>query len=322
MVMFCLFFLSVEIELERSVPIDALIRPVVSGAADGSFWVGDVHSGKLVHFDQEGHVSRTINYGSGQGPGEFSHPRHIMEFPQSRLLVVVCLHGKTLVFSTETGEWERNIIDFLPYSGCARVDEKTFVFFWGQKPGSTAADGFSFFDLNGKLIDFWEVPQPRWQKNFIYELPQGHVIDKDKNVFVGFGGKPQVFEYSYKNPKKANWNLHPPKGYRPPPEKDFPISAGLDKAALNDYFGSFSFISNVFLLSERYLMVVWKNRAPLAKTMDIYDIPTKQRVLYDYELQGLVYDAAGNHLFVSRYTESEDIDQDDTLEIEVHSVNF
>ena len=61
-----------------------------------------------------------------------------------------------------------------------------------------------------------------------------------------------------------------------------------DRHKVSAYMESFSFIDNIFLLKERYLMVAWHHATPDPSTLDVYRLTDKKRVVFDLKIIGRV----------------------------------
>ncbi len=281
---------------------------------DDSFWLGDYNASSVRFFDSDGNniSDKTISYGSGQGPGEFQNPRYIIPLEDQNRLIITCKFGKTISFDLSTGKFKEKLINFLPFGASLKFNENSFAFIWAKNPGSSYKEGVFFFNAKGDITEFWEAPQPRWQKEYIYDVPRGYAIDANKNIYIGHGGRHEIMVLEHKNAEYKIWNIKLPRGYEPPPKKNLSRDAMIHSEKLNAYFNGFSFIDNLFTISEHYLLVVWNNRKPLSISLDIYDLRKKERIIGNFKIPGHVVGVGVNSIFVHELVENDDFEEDET----------
>lgn len=290
-----IFLLSLTFALsENKVVVSHYFEsPVFTQSKNGEWLLTDYFGTGIRRIDRHGEISQEIEYGMGSGPGEFQNPRFIFEFPDENTIVVIGKHADTHAFDSRTGKFKEKIIRFLPYNQAVKWDERHFLILWGKNVlNAGAKDSFILFDLQGNEIDSWEVPQPQWQQEYIYQKVNGSALDWQKTVYFANMAKPELLVYKYKSPDQSIWRLKPPKGYQPAPTEKLNREEMFNRAKLQTYMDSFSYINTIFTVRKgRYLVVAWINANGKKQTFDLYQIEDRNLLRSNIEVEGHVIGA-------------------------------
>ena len=188
--------LNPDLTLKKSLCLSVFVgSPVFGEGGDNTFWLADRYGSWVRRYDGRGNELQLINYGSGSGPGELQKPRNILAFPEKNRLLVGCRYGTTHSFWLETGVFLKKVISFLPSSATHSWSPDSFLVIWGKN--ESGRDAFLVYSLVGEPIESWVVPQPSWQKEYIYDAPRGYAVGQ-KTVYIGYMAKPEVRIYGYR----------------------------------------------------------------------------------------------------------------------------
>lgn len=271
--------------------------PVIGIAQNGQWLLSDYRGSGIFRIDQQGAVVQEINYGSGQGPGEFKQARFIFEFPKHDKLVVIGKHADTHVFQSSSGKFQEKILEFFPYSSAVKWDDDKFLLLWGKSLMNKESElGFFLFDLNGNEVESWAVPKPFPDKQYIYEQMIGTTIDRAKNIYCGSMEKPELWVYRPKQKDHTVWKLKPPAGYIKPPTDKLSRSDMFNKPKLMAYFRRFTSIFNIFGFGKDYVIVVWRHANEQGFTYDMYRLSDRVLLSANQTVEGTVYGVSDQHV--------------------------
>lgn len=285
--------------------------PVVSIQADGTWLVADRFGSGYAQLDADGQLIRRVDYGSGQGPGEFRSPIAIFQFASEQKVLVVDKYGKTLVFDAQTGEFLQTIISHLPHAEVVPWDDRHLFYIWA----GTGQDGryeHTVINLDGDVKSLWSAEQPQWQKHFIYVTSRGHVLDQQRNILIGRGDDPSLYVYPYQGedgygPQQL-WRLKPPKGYREPPKQNLTERDRFNKEKIQRYFTSFSSIYDIYAVDKgRYLIVAWHNPDQRPQSYDVYQIEDRELLSSDHEVEGFFAAASRDYVVTITYEDDDEL---------------
>ena len=296
------FFFFGEFDLYRIVKLTDPVSAARVVHHAGTFWIGDHDSSKIVVLDDRGNLRFRIDNGAGQGPGQFTNARDIMVFPEKDSLLVFGKHGDTHRFKASDGSFIKKMISFMPYQAVLRWEDNRFIVLWGADstiPHSKHAFVIYFYD--GALVEKWKVPQPDWQKRYLYDAPRGYAVGLKKDILIGYMGRPEIRIYPYQKSTPRIWNLHPPRDYDPPPKKTLSREHMFNKIKLREYIQSFSSIDSLHRLEGRYLLVCWRNKHGRPPTADLYDLVQQRRITADLSLPGYIVGCEDKNIFVVEY---------------------
>jgi len=277
--------------------------PVINAVSEDQWLISDYYGSGFQRVDGNGKVLQNVNFGRGEGPGEFKNARYIIDFPGENTTVVIGKHGDVNTFESDSGKFKEKIIRFLPYVGAVKWDEKHFLILWGKNVlDEKAKDSFILFDLKGNQVDAWEVPQPKWQEKFVYQVQRGATIDSERTAYFGSMEKPTLFVYKFKEKQQRIWDLKPPKGYQAPPPRTLNREEMINREKLQEYMDSFSFINNIFSVEGKYLVVAWNNAGGKKQTFDLYRFSDRKLLSSDNEVDGNIVAVSSSHV-ISHFTE-------------------
>lgn len=270
--------------------VDRIINAPIFFSSPSSNWLlSDFYGHSILRIDGQGTIKQEISYGSGQGPGEFENPRYIFEFPKAGTIVVLAKRGVTHVFEGSTGKFLDKPTRFLPFTGAVRWDESHYLMVWAKNVMSKDSKfQFILFNAHGIEVDSWHVPIIEIQKQFVYQTVSGFVLGSDKTLYMGRQEKPEILCYSLKKKTPEIWKIKPPKGYRKPPEKNISQEEILNPTKRQAYFDSYSCITNLFDIDQKYLVVSWRNANQQIPTYDVYRLTDRKLISSDNEVEGLI----------------------------------
>jgi len=293
MIFLLMFFLGAD-----EVLVPSFYRtPVIGIAQNGQWLLSDYRGSGIFRIDKQGTVVQEINYGSGQGPGEFKQARFIFEFPKHDKLVVIGKHADTHVFQSSSGVFQGKVLEFFPYLSAGKWDDSHFLILWGKSLIDKNSEvGFFLFDLEGNQVESWEVPHPFPDKEYIYEETVGTIIDDTKNIYCGSMAKPELLIYQFKKKDHTVWKLKPPAGYIQPPEEKLSRSDMFNKTKLMAYFRRFTSIFNIFGIGKDYVVVVWRHANEQGFTYDMYRLSDRALLSANQAVEGTIYGVSDRHV--------------------------
>lgn len=305
-----------DIQLPESCYIKA---PTVGHSSSGRLYLGDKYGTKVLVLD--GSTSRVLIHSrDGQGPGEFAGAWDICAFEEAGVLLIAGKHGDISLFKIQDGSFVKKIKSFMPYESLHRFSNNSFLVIWG-KDGENKIDEHHFaqYNLDGNVLKKWQVSQPQWQKNYIYESPRAFAVGPNGKVYIGMW-EPEVREYAQPYNEPSYWKLKPPQGYAPPPKKALTRSEMFDKEKLSVYLESFSFVLHVFC-DDRRLFVFWAvNVVDRSSVYDVYDLASHDLLKRGVSFEGKPLAAQQDKLYFLHTSDEQK--SDDQQFVRVHPIGI
>jgi len=132
-------------------------------------------------------------------------------------------------------------------------------------------------------------------------------LSADKTIYFAEGTYPEVWLCKPGEEHHETWHLKPPAGYIPPPQKALDPKYRVDMVKVTDFYESFTYIVNVSIIHDYFLLVSWKvNNHPIY-SLDMYDIRGRQPVFLGQEVPGQLTDVKDSQIFILEHLEPEEL---------------
>jgi len=296
---FLLLFSSPSLVHKKRITLDIPLsstHPRIVAGEDGTFFYASYWDHVIHHVDSQGKLIRTFG-GPGQGPREMIKPSAMVLMEKGKTLVVAEANGRVFKITPDRPNEEFQVIQrFFPCGNMVKWDEDHLLFCFGGRQGTKAY--FHVMDLSGRLIKSWftETESARMKEGHPIQVGcEAVVVTRDHCVFYQDGAYPKLWEVSR---GLDEWVLKPPQHFKPAPNEPFELNKRFDGVAVEEFYSSFTHLSNLSILDNSYLTVCWTLGKPYPAALDIYKMPQRRLVLSNIVLPGIVFGSSGRQLFV------------------------